>query len=117
MGKLPKRATPYLQEYKYSFREYNLIFSDGKVDLSGFTPQGRSATKINTIFSSGTIRINSQTPVVLKINSAFGNAEMPDGNSIHLGNYNYATKSFQPDSDYLEINASVVFGALNIVER
>jgi hypothetical protein len=54
---------------------------------------------------------------VIRTNAAFASAEMPDGNSISFGNYSYKTKTFSPGTNYLEIEASVVFGKLSIIER
>lgn len=98
-------------------REYNFIFSSGVVDFSRVpSPDRVQGVKVNTIFSEGTIIINPQTPVVIKTNAAFASANMPD-NSISFGNYNYKTRSFPPGANYLEIEASVVFGRLSIIER
>lgn len=44
-------------------------------------------TKINTIFSDGTIRINPNIPIALKVNSAFSIADMPNNATISFGNY------------------------------
>lgn len=99
-------------------REYNFIFSNGVVDFSKVPPPDKiQGVKVNTIFSDGTIIINPQTPVVIKTNAAFASANMPDGNSISFGNYNYKTRSITPGANYLEIEASVVFGRLSIIER
>ncbi|MFX4262409.1 hypothetical protein ACOBQJ_09410 [Pelotomaculum propionicicum] len=99
-------------------REYNFIFSNGVVDFSKVPPPDNiQNVKVNTIFSDGTIIINPQTPVLIKTNAAFASANMPGGNSITFGNYNYKTKSVLPGSNYLEIEASVVFGKLSVIER
>lgn len=99
-------------------REYNFIFSNGVVDFSKVPPPDKiQNVKVNTIFSDGTIVINPQTPVVIRTNAAFAGANMPDKNSIAFGNYNYKTKSISPGSNYLEIDASVVFGKLSVIER
>lgn len=99
-------------------REYNFIFGNGVVDFSKIPPPDKvQNVKVNTIFSDGTIIINPQTPLVIKTNAAFSSANMPDGNSISFGNYSYKTKTFSPGSNYLEIETSVVFGKLSIIER
>lgn len=99
-------------------REYNLIFSNGIVDFSKIPPPDKvQNVKVNTIFSDGTIIVNPQTPVVIKTNAAFASANMPDENSISFGDYSYKTQSFSPGASYLEIEASVVFGRLSIIEK
>jgi hypothetical protein len=70
--------------------------------------------KVNTIFASGTVRINPQEPIIIKVNSVFANAVLPDNSSISFGNNTYMTKTFEPETNYLEVEASVVFGKLTV---
>ena len=42
---------------------------------------------------------------------------MPDGNVISFGKYTYKNKSYSDTAAYLKVDASVVFGELEIVER
>lgn len=97
-------------------QEYNMIFSNGVVDLTKLPSLNKvHRLKVNTIFASGTIRINPQDPIIVRVNSVFANASMPDNSSISFGNNTYMTKAYKPDTNYLEVEASVVFGKL-IVE-
>lgn len=96
-------------------QEYNMIFSNGVVDLTNLPSLKRAhKLKVNTIFANGTIRINPQEPIILKVNSVFANAILPDNSSISFGNNTYMTKTFKPDTNYLEVEASVVFGKLTV---
>ncbi len=98
--------------------EYNLIFSNGVVDLTKVNYQGKfQKTKINIIFSNGIIMVNPDLPAAIKVNSAFANADMPNNSSVSFGNNTYTTNTFEPNSNnHLEIDASVVFGKLRVIE-
>lgn len=98
-------------------KEYFLIFSKGSIDLSDLSSQNKERkVKINTLFSEGTIKINPQTPILIKMNSAFAITKMPDNVSVNFGNYKYMTKSFKQDANPIEIEAKVVFGKLKVIE-
>lgn len=99
-------------------KQYDLIFSMGAIDLSKVIPQNRGQRVIiNTIFSTGTIYINPQTPTLIKTKSVFAIANTPDNNSVNLGKFKYATNNFKQDSNYLEIEARVIFGKLEFIEN
>lgn len=98
-------------------KEYSLIFSKCSVDFSRVPPpNGVQKVKVNTIFSDGIITLNPQIPTIVKVNSAFARAEMPDHTSTSFGNNSFRSKNFRPDSNYIEIEANVVFGKLIINE-
>lgn len=98
-------------------QEYNVIFSNGVVDLTNLPSLDKAhKLKVNTIFASGAIRINPQDPIILKVNSVFAHASLPDNSSISFGNNTYMTEAFKSDTNYLEIEASVIFGRL-IIEQ
>ncbi|MCL5057013.1 MAG: hypothetical protein M1130_03250 [Actinobacteria bacterium] len=97
--------------------EYNLIFSSGTVNLTGVNPQvGPQKTKINNIFSDGVLIINPDTPVAIKVSSAFASAEIPRNASINFGSYSYTSPNYTPGANSIEIEANVVFGKLRIIE-
>lgn len=99
-----------------SFDKYNIIFGKGEVDFTVRPPEyGRR--EVNIIFGSGIIRISSDIPVKIKVHSAFAAAFMPDGNQIAFGEYTYRTGSLKEEENYLEIEANVVFGSLQIIDR
>lgn len=97
-------------------REYNLIFSNGSVDLSKAAPGARSIrADVNVVFGSGTLRINPSAPVRVTMSSAFGTVVSPEGRSVAFGDLSYATPSWREGSPALEIHATAVFGRLSIV--
>jgi predicted membrane protein len=105
-------------EFTKDSNEYNIIFGKGSVS---FTDSALAANnrkiKVNTIFSAGEIKINPALPAIITVNSAFAGAKMPDGTIISFGKYIYKTKGFSENSPALRIDATVVFGGLEITEK
>jgi hypothetical protein len=98
-------------------REYNLIFSSGAIDLSEAAPAGASIhAEVNVIFGSGTLRFNQSAPVRVKMSSAFGTVESPNGRSVAFGDMVYTTRSYREGAPALEIHATAVFGRLVILQ-
>jgi hypothetical protein len=99
-------------------KEYNIIFGKGVVNLTDSSlASQKKKIKVTTIFGSGEIRINPDVPAIVRVNSAFAGAKMPDGNIISFGEYIYKTRSYSDKSDFVRIDATVVFGGLEITER
>jgi len=95
--------------------DYNVIFSNGTVDLSGVQLSGTSVrTQVNVVFGAGTLRINPAEPVRIRMSSAFGTVEAPTGRSIAFGDAVYTTDSYRSGAPALEIQATSVFGRLAI---
>lgn len=99
--------------------DYNLIFSSGDVNLLDVTPDhGRQKTEVNVIFSSGRILVDPDTPVIMRINSVFGSADVPDRNVSGFGSQDYRTEGVGDEAkDPIEIKANVVFSSLKVVEQ
>lgn len=99
-------------------REYNIIFGSGTIDLSDAVINGQPGSiKINTIFSTGTVIINRNQPLVIRSNAAFATATMPDRSTISFGNNIYKTGAAGEMQQYLEIESNTVFGTVRIVEE
>jgi predicted membrane protein len=97
---------------------YNVLFGRGLIDLTAVTfTKTTPKLQINTIFGGGVIRINPEIPVKIVVNSAFAEAKMPDGNEIQFGKSIYQSKTYKEDQNYLLIEANVVFGGLEIVDK
>lgn len=115
----PKR--PDLQDHtpiiKSSSEEYTILFGQGTLDLAALAGEGRAVPKsMQTLFASGTLRVDPKIPIKVRVNAAFAWAQMPDGNGIAFGQYIYKTPSFDPEQEFIDIEANVVFGELKIVE-
>ena len=52
--------------------------------------------------------------VKIKPSSVFGKAVLPDGNTITFGDYNYTDSGEYDKDEFIEIEASVVFGSMEI---
>jgi len=96
-------------------RDYNVIFSNGTIDLSGVQVTSTSVrTEVNVVFGAGTLRINRAAPVRVRMSSAFGTVEAPSGRSVAFGDAVYTTDSYREGAPALEIRATSVFGRLAI---
>jgi predicted membrane protein len=97
-------------------KEYNIIFGGGVIDLTDFPlEEGRNRIEINTIFGSGVIKINPEIPVAVRGDAVFASARFPDGHNSSFGGFNYRSPQFKEGGKYLEIEADVIFGSLEIV--
>ncbi|MGB4640371.1 MAG: hypothetical protein WBH95_10405 [Caldicoprobacterales bacterium] len=95
-------------------KEYNVVFGNMVIDLSTISiDELRDNIQINTIFGNTLIKINPEIPTVIKISSAFGSGNTPDGSTIVFGDHTYRTGEGTPA---LVIEANVVFGKIDIVE-
>lgn len=95
--------------------EYNLIFSSGRVDLSGVPVDERSVSaEVNVIFGSGTLRLSSTVPARVHMSAAFGSIHAPNGRSVAFGDTVYTTPAYKEGAPALEVKAAAVFGSLRI---
>jgi len=97
-------------------REYNVVFSRGYIDLSNISPEELNKNiKIATVFSSTTLKLNPNMPVVIDIDCAFGSVKTPDGKTLAFGKSTYNSPEVEGSQNYLKIKADTVFGELNII--
>ncbi|MFY9177173.1 MAG: hypothetical protein WBI74_05400 [Caldicoprobacterales bacterium] len=95
-------------------KEYNVVFGNMVIDLSTISiDELRDNIQINTIFGNTLIKVNPEISTVIKISSAFGSGNTPDGSTIVFGDHTYRTGEGTPA---LVIEANVVFGKIDIVE-
>jgi predicted membrane protein len=97
--------------------EINMIFGGGDIDARNINIKDKNAViEVSAIFGGGNLQISENTPLKIKVESAFGGAKLPDGNTTAFGTYIYKTPSFDPDKPHLYIKANVVFGGLEIIK-
>lgn len=96
--------------------DYNIIFGQGVVDLTGYEVDANTRIKINVIFGSGLVKLDPAQPLKIKVDAAFAGAKMPDGNMISFGEYSYQTPAVQKDQPYGKVEVSVVFGEIQLSE-
>ncbi|MDH5683257.1 MAG: hypothetical protein OEZ20_02195 [candidate division WOR-3 bacterium] len=98
--------------------KYDIVFGKGVIDLSKIVLEDKIFNvEVNTVFASGTIEIDPKIPAKIIVNSIFAGARMPDGNTIAFGQYTYKSDSLKEDTSYLRVDAQVVFGSLQIINK
>jgi hypothetical protein len=97
--------------------EFNVIFSKGNFDFRDIElkPDGPTRVNINTVFGGAQVIIKSGMPVLIKIDAAFAGAHLPNGNTASFGSTVYSTDSLDTSKPYLEIDADIVFGGLQVL--
>jgi hypothetical protein len=118
-GPLGNRPEPFFESHqRYSAgwdRDYNIIFSNGDVDLTEVTLGATSVhTQVNVVFGSGVLRINPALPVRIDMSAAFGTVEAPDGRSVSFGDTVYTSASYRDGAPALVVRATSVFGKLAV---
>lgn len=99
-------------------KDYNIIFSNGTLDLSTMQPPAENKKmEVNVVFGNGHVRLNDSIPTMIELNAAFGSAESPDKEVSAFGKSIYTTANFNEQKPHLFIKASVVFGKLVIENK
>jgi len=96
--------------------EHNTIFGKSVFDFRDIKKlePGRNKIEVNTVFGSTEIILPDTIAVRIKADAVFAAAQMPNGNSVAFGTINYNSDNAITASDYLYIEANVVFGDLKI---
>ena len=99
------------------FKEKNIIFAEGIVDLNDLDPlESTKKIILNVVFASSQLKLNQSIPTIIHANTVFGNLQLP-GQSINIfGSTEYKSADIKPDEPYLEIGVDVVFGQLRIIK-
>lgn len=97
-------------------KEYNVIFGKGTFDFTDIDFSGNQpvAIEFNTVFGSSEVRLNKDIPVKIKGETVFANISMPNGNTTFFGETTYLGEQFEENQPYLYIEASAVFGNIEI---
>ncbi|MCX7821465.1 MAG: hypothetical protein N2258_07310 [Brevinematales bacterium] len=106
-------------DFSYSnedYKEYNIIFGSGRIDLSKIENLTSNKTiKINTVFGSGILYLKKNSPFRLKTSVAFGGINFPDGEAIYFGEKNISEKD--KNTYTIDIELNVVFAGFRIFYR
>jgi len=94
-------------------RDYNIIFGSGDFDFQAL-PADDVTREVNVVFGSGTLRVNHDSPVQIRMSSAFGSVRSPDGQTISFGDRTWTSAAYREGSPAVRIKASSVFGSLAI---
>lgn len=97
------------------YKDYNIIFGSSIIDLRDVDlSQGSKEIEINTIFGGTVVKINEETPVVIKTDVVFANAKLPNGNTSTFGTGRFKSNSFAQDTSHIYIKADVIFGDFKV---
>lgn len=96
-------------------KEYNIVFGNMVIDLSNIPKEDlRDRIEINSIFGNTLVKLNPEIPTIVRMNSAFGSGNTPDGSTIVFGDHAYRIGE---DDPVLTIDANVVFGKIDITDK
>jgi hypothetical protein len=106
---------------KEEVNEYNIIFSNGVIDLRDYMRNikddpkaSNKQIKVNTIFSKGTIILEEGIPYRINTNTAFGATNLPNRSVNGFGDMSYAN---QGDDSGIKIKVDTVFGRTDVIEN
>lgn len=98
--------------------DYSIIFGKGTIDLTNIPAETlKKNYKIATAFGSSIVIIPSEIPIILRVSSAFGGVNLPNGSTISFGEYIYKNKAYKEQSDAIKVKIDVVFGGCSVVEK
>ncbi len=98
--------------------DYSIVFGKANYDLSAISLEGKSINaSVNVVFGEAKVKVNTNMPVRIVAGSAFGEAVLPNGNTVAFGKSIYESPSFKEGSPALNIKADVAFGSLKISDR
>ena len=101
-----------------SFKEKNIIFAEGLIDLNDFDKlESSRKMEINVIFSSGKIIINPEIPTTIHASTVFGSLDLPQRTVNFIGSTNYDFGYIEPKQPFLDIEVNVIFGHLRVIDQ
>jgi predicted membrane protein len=96
-------------------KEYNVIFGKATYDFRDIELQNETKKiNISTVFGGTEIKLRKDMPVRIKVESAFGGANLPNGNSAVFGSTYYESPGLDTSKPYLSIKADIVFGGFDV---
>ncbi len=95
--------------------QYSVVFGKGSYDLRNLKPLDKDINvDISCAFGGVEIFINPAVPMRIKVSSAFGGGQMPDGHTVAFGQRTYKTPAYREGSPCVNVNASTAFGGIEI---
>ncbi len=95
--------------------EYNVVFGRSVIDLRDIEiPDTTKYIQVDVVFGEGIIKLNKNTPVLVKLSTAFGAADAPGRSVAFLGDNIYKTESYKEGENCIKIKAEAVFGHIQI---
>ena len=95
--------------------EYNAVFGRAVIDLRSIELTEKvTRVKINAIFGGAEVILDKDIPVRIKAEAVFGGVELPENVAGGFGSASYRSKDFDRNKNHLRIDASSVFGGIEI---
>jgi hypothetical protein len=96
---------------------YSVVFGKGSYDLRNLRPVDKDIhVDISCAFGGVEIFINPAVPMRIKVSSAFGGGQMPDGHTVAFGERTYRTPAYKDGAPCVSVKASTAFGGIEIRE-
>lgn len=103
---------------KESGGEHSVIFGQSNIDLTNIdVTENSKQVSVDVIFGSGSILIDPEIPVKLKISTVFADCKLPDRDINFFGDSSFETPSYIEGENYLLLKVDVVFGNAVIIEK
>ena len=101
-----------------SGKEYTVLFAKGVYDFTNVDlSKGSFHAKVSTVFGGCQIIIPRDKPVKITADAVFAGAELPDGHTAVFGTTIYQSDSWSSDTAAIVIQADVVFGGVQVLQR
>jgi predicted membrane protein len=95
--------------------EYNAVFGKAMVDLRGVELKEKiTRLKITAVFGGAEVILDKNMPVRIKAETVFGGVQLPENIAGGFGSASYQSQNFDEKNNYLLIEASSVFGGVEI---
>lgn len=98
----------------YDKQSYSSVFNTQDIDLTNEMSNDELKTiAIKTVFGSSRVRLNPDVPTEIRIETVFGNVQLPDGKNVTFGNVVYETHPGVEPKIILKIDT--VFGQVQFI--
>lgn len=99
-------------------KKYNTVFGESELDLRDVDlTQGPVDVQMNTVFGETRLIVRKGTPLKVRANSFFGSAQLPNKDVSALGKFTYESQDLGEDAPALNVEANVVFGQFEVIQR
>lgn len=106
-------------EFPGSSTEFNTIFGKSVFNFgnAAIPTDKHLDLEFNTIFGNTEIVLPPGLPVRIKAEAVFGSAKLPNENTAVFGSANYVSDQDTAFTNYVTIEASAVFGNIEIIQK
>ncbi len=95
--------------------EYNAVFGKAMVDLRGVELKEKvTRIKVAAVFGNAEVILDKNMPVRIKVDTVLGEVKLPQNVAGAFGSAYYQSQDFDENKNYLLIDASSVFGGVDI---